>query len=179
MHLCPTSNESDIKGVRLDDFKEVEAAGFDPKLPVKVIIHGFTNTIRSPVIQLIKNGEGMKQNTNSSLSTRSLPWILYFAAFLETDKFNVIGVDWGSLCRGPWYPGARAHVTGAGAKVGEFLDALINLKLTEPSQIHLIGHSLGAHVAGIASKSMTMGKIARITGTPIIFHVELGRGSQY
>ncbi|XP_034241771.1 phospholipase A1-like [Thrips palmi] len=140
-HLFTKADESDLKGYVINDFKTlVDEGGFDPKLPVKVIIHGFTNSIRSPAIQLIKN------------------------ALLESGKYNVIGVDWGRLCRGPWYPGARAHVSGTGAKVAEFLDALVDLQLTRPEDVHLIGHSLGAHVAGIAGKSMTKGKLARITG---------------
>ncbi|XP_052133111.1 lipase member H-A-like [Frankliniella occidentalis] len=139
-HFFNKYDEKDIRGHQVLDAKTLLSMGWDKELPVKVIIHGFTNTIESPAIQVLKN------------------------AFLKTGKYNVIGVDWGKLCAGINYLGARFNVHGAGAQVGEFLDKLIGLELTDGSQIHILGHSLGAHVAGIAGKTVTRGVIKRITG---------------
>lgn len=38
------------------DEQSLRQAGWDPGLPTKVIVHGFTNTIASRAIQDIKNG---------------------------------------------------------------------------------------------------------------------------
>ncbi|KAK3925082.1 Pancreatic triacylglycerol lipase [Frankliniella fusca] len=139
-HFFNKYDESDIRGYQISDANSLLSMGWDKELPVKVIIHGFTNTIESPAIQVLKN------------------------AFLKTGKYNIIGVDWGKLCAGINYLGARFNVNGAGAQVGEFLDKLIGLELTTPAQLHILGHSLGAHVAGIAGKSVTRGVVKRITG---------------
>ena len=142
-HFFNKYDEKDEKGVVLSPEmtpKEFMQIGWDPKLPLKVIIHGFTNSITSPIIQKLKN------------------------AYLKTGKYNVVGVDWGQLCPAPFYVTSRVHVSGTGAKVGEFLDSLIKKNLTEKSLMHVIGHSLGAHVAGISGKSMNTDKPNRITG---------------
>lgn len=35
---------------------------------------------------------------------------------------------------------------------------------TDPKDIHLIGHSLGAHISGFAGRRVQRGKVGRITG---------------
>lgn len=47
--------------------------------------------------------------------------------------------------------------------VAQFLDFLI-AHGTPPSAIHIIGYSLGAHVAGSAGRHVRLGKVGRITG---------------
>lgn len=51
-------NDSDIFGQVVElNVTSLLDAGFDTNLPTKVVIHGFTNTIESPIIQKIKNGK--------------------------------------------------------------------------------------------------------------------------
>ena len=52
-----------------------------------------------------------------------------------------------------------------GILVGQFIDFLISRGATY-SQFHVIGFSLGAHVAGLAGATVT-GTLPRITGTLI------------
>ncbi|KAK3917247.1 Stabilin-1 [Frankliniella fusca] len=57
-HIYTKSNNySSVEGTRVSlNQSEFVAAGWDPTLPAKVVIHGFTNSIESPIIQDIKNG---------------------------------------------------------------------------------------------------------------------------
>lgn len=94
------------------------------------------------------------------------------AAYLEDAQkegpFNVVGVDWGALCASPLYVSARMHVWGVGQRVGELLNFLVDNGLGSLDRMHLIGHSLGAHVAGIAAKMVDSGKVYRITGAYVV-----------
>lgn len=143
-HLYTKQNDSDIYGTEVAlNVTSLLDAGFDTKLPTKVVIHGFTNTIASPIIQLIKN------------------------AYLGTGSFNVIGVDWGALCPAPLYITSRVHVPMAGDRVGEMLTTLVQGGILDVADLHVIGHSLGAHVSGLAGKKLfkdTGKRPARITG---------------
>lgn len=47
--------------------------------------------------------------------------------------------------------------------VAQFLDFLV-IQGTPPSMIHVVGYSLGAHVAGSAGHHMKLGRLGRITG---------------
>lgn len=90
---------------------------------------------------------------------------LLFSAYLSVSDFNVISVDWALLSKKP-YPVARLLVGNLGEKIANMVDFLVGLGVSL-RDIHLIGHSLGAHVAGIAGQKVTSGKLPRITG---LFH---------
>lgn len=83
-------------------------------------------------------------------------------AYLETGAYNVIGMDWSALCHIE-YASAMHGAKIAGQQLGDFINWLtfngVNL-----SDIHIIGHSLGAHVAGIGADAIQNGRVARITG---------------
>lgn len=75
---------------------------------------------------------------------------------------NVIVVDWKSGAK-VWYHFAVNNVKSVGLYVARFVDWLIDFG-TPKNSFHFIGHSLGAHGAGIASRHLTRGKIPYITG---------------
>ena len=46
----------------------------------------------------------------------------------------------------------------------QFIDFLVENTETSFSSIHLMGHSLGAHVVGGAGAAVRLGRVPRITG---------------
>lgn len=121
-----------------DDFDQE----FDPNLETKILIHGWLNSKDTDNFQL------MKEN------------------YLRKQDCNVLVVDWSKLSYGFNYLRAAGYVPELGAEVGRFIGKIIEMG-ADPEQIHLIGHSLGAHVAGSAGSmifGMFKNRIARITG---------------
>ncbi|KAM6184771.1 pancreatic lipase-related protein 3 [Rhynchocyon petersi] len=82
------------------------------------------------------------------------------SALLQVEDVNCINLDWinGSL----EYTRAISNLRVVGAEVAYFINILKTKFGYPPSKVHLIGHSLGAHVAGDAG-SRTPG-LGRITG---------------
>jgi len=77
---------------------------------------------------------------------------------------NVLVVDWSRLAAVPWYHAARASVPRVGRLVARLIDFVARASRKRPFQIHVVGHSLGAHVAGVAGKHVRSGRLSRITG---------------
>ncbi|KAJ8710491.1 hypothetical protein PYW08_009006 [Mythimna loreyi] len=116
---------------------------FNPKCGILVFLHGFTDSPEESKFQTIRLAveEGLG------------------------DCLSILALDSSSLIQ-HFYLRASTIVTFIGRVLGETLAALIPAGL-KPSNIHLIGHSLGAHIAGSAGKEVfktTGRKIGRITG---------------
>ncbi|CAD7079414.1 unnamed protein product [Hermetia illucens] len=111
---------------------------------LKVLIHGYAG--------------GIKKNQMKAVED----------AYLKRRNTNIITVDWGKLALLPCYPTAVINTKHAGDCLSKFL---MKIQHHHPSfnihQIHLVGISLGAHVAGFAGNHIerTSGKkVDRITG---------------
>uniref|UniRef100_A0A667YK91 Lipoprotein lipase a n=1 Tax=Myripristis murdjan TaxID=586833 RepID=A0A667YK91_9TELE len=113
---------------------------FNPETQTFVVIHGWTVT-------------GMFESWVPKLVT---------ALYEREPTANVIVVDW--LTRASQhYPSSAADTKLVGRDVAKFV-SWIQRELQLPwERIHLLGYSLGAHVAGIAG-DLTKQKISRITG---------------
>ncbi|CAG7837711.1 unnamed protein product [Allacma fusca] len=101
-----------------------------------VIVHGWTDNSTTPWVVKTKN------------------------AILDKEDSNVLVVD--------WYPGASLNYLKSvdnarlvGAQIAALLQFIIGKTSTTPAKIHIIGHSLGAHIAGYVGKRID--NIARIT----------------
>ncbi|XP_037626014.1 lipoprotein lipase [Sebastes umbrosus] len=91
-------------------------------------------------------------------------WVpkLVSALYEREPSANVIVVDWLTRAN-QHYPTSAAYTKLVGRDVAKFV-AWIQKELQLPwERIHLLGYSLGAHVAGIAG-DLTDHKISRITG---------------
>ncbi|XP_069692084.1 pancreatic triacylglycerol lipase-like [Periplaneta americana] len=110
---------------------------FEPKNRTVFIIHGF-------------------------MSHGSMEWVLNMTdAILDRDYANVIAVDW-SGGGGSWmYWRAVANTRVTGAEVTKMIKKMMELGLNT-SNVHLIGHSLGAHICSYIASHV--GGVARITG---------------
>ncbi|XP_011631174.1 uncharacterized protein LOC105423202 isoform X2 [Pogonomyrmex barbatus] len=106
----------------------------DPNLPTKVIVHGF----------------GSDCNHLWVYDMRS--------ALMSIHDCNIVCVDWGPGSAVPNYVRAAANTRLVGRQLAKLIRSL-NVPL---EKVHMIGFSLGAHVAGFAGAEL--GNVSRITG---------------
>lgn len=71
-------------------------------------------------------------------------------------------VDWSELARAPCYPSAAHNTKFAGECIGQLVN---RIRDGGSENIHIIGFSLGAHVAAFAANQSKGFKVRRITGT--------------
>lgn len=77
---------------------------------------------------------------------------------------NVICVDWSNGANLPNYVRAAVNTRLVGRQVAQLVNAINNAVGSNNSDFHLIGFSLGAHVAGFAGSELR--NLSRITGEP-------------
>uniref|UniRef100_A0A2K6PZ83 Triacylglycerol lipase n=1 Tax=Rhinopithecus roxellana TaxID=61622 RepID=A0A2K6PZ83_RHIRO len=85
-----------------------------------------------------------------------------FQNLFQVESVNCICVDWKGGSR-TGYTQASQNIRIVGAEVAYFVEVLKSAFGYSPSNVHVIGHSLGAHAAGEAGRR-TNGTIGRITG---------------
>ncbi|CAL1546631.1 unnamed protein product [Lymnaea stagnalis] len=128
---------SDHATVTLDQLHQVRDNVFNPAVKTVVIIHGYL------------------ENTNTE-------WIEQMAtAILQKGDVNVVVVDWSRGANNLIYYQSAANTRVVGAVLALLLQELVSMG-SEPGLVHLIGFSLGAHVAGYAGGQVN--GIGRITG---------------
>ncbi|RZC35443.1 inactive pancreatic lipase-related protein 1-like, partial [Asbolus verrucosus] len=110
---------------------------FNSKLKTYFIIHGYTDHKHREIIARLR------------------------LVLNRSEDANVIVVDWARLA-GLIYFNAVNHTLPVGNYVGQFLQFLENNSV-DLKTVHIIGHSLGAHISGIAGACVG-GRIGRITG---------------
>nr|XP_061804238.1 endothelial lipase-like [Nerophis lumbriciformis] len=87
---------------------------------------------------------------------------LVAAVMLRENEANVIVVDWIPMAQ-QLYPDAVNHTHTVGQDIAALLDWLQDELQLPLEKVHLIGYSLGAHVAGYAGTHVR-GSLGRITG---------------
>jgi len=119
----------------------IRMAGFEAHKRTTIFIHGFTQ------------------------SYPDSDWLRKIRALFERHSLvgghNLIIMDWGVASHGS-YSQVAARVSAMGSFLANFLMKLTELGADRLS-FHLIGHSLGAHVAGFAGKRIRPLKLGRIT----------------
>uniref|UniRef100_A0A1B6D5Q3 Lipase domain-containing protein n=2 Tax=Clastoptera arizonana TaxID=38151 RepID=A0A1B6D5Q3_9HEMI len=75
------------------------------------------------------------------------------SAFLSRGTYNVFDIDWSSMNSPPYFL-AIQNLKLVGYAVAHFFELAIEKKLINASDIFLIGHSLGAHLAGYIGRNM-------------------------
>jgi len=73
-------------------------------------------------------------------------------------------LDWSLIAECIVYPAPAIKTNLVGRALADFLDRLIRVTGLSTADMHLIGHSLGAHVVGAAGKHLESGKVHRVTG---------------
>lgn len=91
--------------------------------------------------------------------------LLSLAAYFEQGEFNIITVDWGILAQPPCYVESSENVYVVAECAAEFLDSLYTTRTDlDINNTHIIGHSLGAQIAGLMGNNLVTGKVPRVTG---------------
>lgn len=130
-------NPTEGQILRATDDQSIEKSNFDASKPTKFIIHGFIDTPLSSWVKEMR------------------------LELLKHADWNVVVVDWagGSL---PLYTQATANTRLVGLELAYFINHLREKYNLNPTDVHLIGHSLGAHTAGYAGENVQ--GLGRITG---------------
>ncbi|GFN73656.1 pancreatic lipase-related protein 2 [Plakobranchus ocellatus] len=115
----------------------VTGSTFNPARPTKFVIHGFFNSANLWVA-------GMKD------------------ALLTKDNLNVVTINWEKGAAPPDYNQAVANVRLVAVQTYLVIRQMVRAG-ADLQDVHLIGHSLGAHMAGTIGKLMG-DKIGRISG---------------
>ncbi|XP_045462017.1 pancreatic lipase-related protein 2-like [Harmonia axyridis] len=115
---------------------------YDADRPAAIIIHGWTHG-------------------------KDTPWMIEMReAMANKSVWNVIIVDWAPLAR-TLYTEARVHSPTVARIVGNFCLYLNKMKGLRMSDIHFIGHSMGAQISAMTSAYIgqhTREQVGRITG---------------
>lgn len=132
------TKENDTKGTLVTE-ETISLTECERNLPTKLLIHGWSTNETSYWYEPLKN------------------------EYLKKGPHNVFYIDWSAAGSKPF------GISGANVDpIGSFIaDFLIASKI-ELDKIHIIGHSLGSHVAGFIGKYIfkkTSKKIGRITAT--------------
>lgn len=90
--------------------------------------------------------------------------VLRNAYHQHSNPFNVIVVDWGAGAKTSNYVSARNVVPLVGQFVGRFINYMHVFGDLQLNTTGIIGHSLGAHVAGLAGKTIERGQLESIVG---------------
>lgn len=136
------SRESSTVGDEIEpgDLYTFTVSHFSTNRLTKVLIHGFVDDIHGEMITSIRKN------------------------FLAKEDMNVIVVDWSDIACSFNYFGAALRSEDVGVYLSELIEFLVS-QGTDINKFHLIGHSLGAHVAGAAGKAIrNAGMVPRITG---------------
>lgn len=139
--LYTEDNPNEGQSLVAEDKDSILNSNFRPDRQIKFIIHGFIDTPLSNWVSEMKN------------------------ELLTYSKQNQIGmsvviVDWagGSL---PLYTQATANTRLVGLELAYLIKKLRDDHGLRPEDVHLIGHSLGAHLSAYAAERVP--KIGRIT----------------
>ncbi|XP_038613578.1 pancreatic lipase-related protein 2-like [Tachyglossus aculeatus] len=136
--LYTNENPNKFQEIKAPDPQIIGASNFKTNRKTHFIIHGF-----------IDKGE--------------VSWLTDMCKkIIQVEEANCICVDWRKGSR-TLYSKAVNNIRVVGAEVSYFINVLSSELGYSPSNIHIIGHSLGAHTAGEAGKR-THGQIGRITG---------------
>uniref|UniRef100_A0A182P7C7 Lipase domain-containing protein n=1 Tax=Anopheles epiroticus TaxID=199890 RepID=A0A182P7C7_9DIPT len=138
--LLFTRSDTTDEGHRLEvgNAESLTASSFRSDRPTRIIVHGWLNSKGSPIAESIRD-------------TYLLLW-----------DYNVIVVDW-SACAMHWnYVRAVGCVPVVGQELGQLLDELQQHAGLVMETVYIVGHSLGAHIAGIAGKTVQKGQLHTI-----------------
>lgn len=140
--MCKIFSDTLSEGPLLLDPLLLEAESFQPFRPLKILLHGYTG------------------DRDLSPNEESRP------VLLQTQHVHVLSVDYGPLVKESCYiPWGVKNAPIVAKCLAQFINNLIANDIYDMEDIHLIGFSLGAQIAGLSANYLQK-KLRRITGLP-------------
>ncbi|KAK9881653.1 hypothetical protein WA026_017171 [Henosepilachna vigintioctopunctata] len=127
-------------GISIVEAIELGDTSFDPKKPTKMITHGWLSSGTADTCVTIRDG------------------------YLKSSDVNVIVMDWSDIADNYFYIKPMLAVPDVADYYAQFISDLIEERKVDPKDIHLVGHSLGAHISGLVSYRLNGTKLGRVTG---------------
>lgn len=124
--------------IDINHSSEVDALGFSPNKDTMFVVHGWHNGHDSPVCDEISK------------------------AVLQNNDINVFLIDWNKIASNLYLVAYKA-VPEVGQLLGTLIRNLVNNNKLDLNKASIVGHSLGAHVAGLAGAELN-GRISNIVG---------------
>ncbi|XP_055845092.1 pancreatic triacylglycerol lipase [Episyrphus balteatus] len=127
--------------LRLGNSKELEMLDVEKlenKKDIKLIIHGYLGNRGHSAIVPVRN------------------------AYLSQGTDNIFMADW-ERAAGYDYPTSRGLIVKVAKRYSKILSEFMKKNEIDPNEVHLIGHSLGAHIVGNIGRYFN-GSLGRITG---------------
>nr|CAD7417241.1 unnamed protein product [Timema poppensis] len=155
---------------------------FDSSHETKIVVHGWLSSALT--LEEIRSGEYYLPVASRILVRHTIRYKLdmlpetcrtYYtylhmrhvgpvSAYISSGQaVNVIMMDWSTGAANPVYEVCVGYVVPA----GEYLATLINFLAAQgmdTTKLHIVGHSLGAHIAGVAGNRQTSGTVGKVTG---------------
>jgi len=138
-HLITRNTADQPEQLFIGDTEALQTSSFIKGGKLKVFCHGFGGAY-----------------------TDEFPRVLSRAYLEAEDNLNAILVDWSGLATSPWYNIAAGATKSVGQRTGEFVQFLVDAGYVAMEDVHIIGFSLGAHVAG-ATGAQLNGLAPRVT----------------
>ncbi|KAK0167247.1 hypothetical protein PV327_004672 [Microctonus hyperodae] len=141
-YLYTKKNPTLPQELQINNENSLVNSNFNSKHKTIILIHGFTESASKEFAQTVSN------------------------EYLKRDNYNIIRVNWEKLAAGPfhYYSNAVNNVPLVGKHTAKLIEWLEAKKIISISKLHIIGFSLGGHVAGFVGKKFTSHKIGRISG---------------
>ncbi|XP_053984240.1 pancreatic lipase-related protein 2-like [Hylaeus volcanicus] len=124
-YLYTRDNKNDSQQLYPNDTTSLKSSNFDPTKETIFLIHGWMSSAQGPMVKTVRE------------------------AFMEHGDYNIIAVDWSKIASKP-YIWCSDRVVMVGRYVASMTDFL-QVKGMNMSRITNVGHSLGAHIAGLSS----------------------------
>jgi len=132
--LFTRKNPTEFQPLFLNDLDALKKSNYNPNAKVKFFFTGWDN--------------------DGSIAYPSKD------EYLLREDVNVFSMDWRSV-QNPNFTDGENIITKTGLHTAAFIDSLIDYG-TPRSAFHLIGHSAGCNVAGVAGSAISSGKLPRI-----------------
>ena len=137
--LFTRKNRDQHQYLKYNDATGLKNSNFDGNKPTKFVIHGWNTDINKD------------------------PWPQNMARnFLDLEDANVIVVDWKNGAAHIHYGKSASDCRVVGAQIAQLFQWLTEQTSADASKLHIVGHSLGAHISGYAGERIP--NLARITG---------------